>query len=152
MHKMYKKKFYNKGNTNKLVTIKYVYESMRQMVNVSYLPLYLEVVEHFFKKYGEYTTDVAELIGAVKRSTISVGDYTLYICNLLMTKYYISRLTEEMMVFTYNTIKSSNDGDAMTVLIWIRTLRHVLLNAKTTKIFDDFKDVYDDTDSVEQTT
>lgn len=152
MHKMYKKKFYNKSNKNKLVTIKYVYESMRQMVNVSYLPLYLEVIEHFFKKHGEYTTDVAELIGAVKRSTISVGDYTLYICNLLMTKYYITRLTDEMLVFTYNTIKSSNDGDAMTVLIWIRTLRHVLLNAKTTKIFDDFKDVYDDTDSIEQTT
>ncbi len=151
MHKMYKKKFYNKNNKN-LVTIKYVYESMRQMINVSYLPLYIEVVEHFFKKYGEYTTDVAEIIGSVKRSAISVGDYTLYICNLLMTKYYITRLTDEMMIFTYNTIKSSNDGDAMTVLIWIRTLRHVLLNAKTTKIFDDLKETYSDTDNVEQTT
>lgn len=152
MHKMYKKKFYNKNNTNKLVTIKYVYESMRQMVNVSYLPLYLEVVEHFFKKYGEYTADVSEFIESVRRSTISVGDYTLYICNLLMTKYYITRLTDEMMIFTYNTIKSSNDGDAMTVLIWIRTLRHVLLNAKTTKIYDDFNESYSDTDSIEQTT
>jgi hypothetical protein len=122
------------------------------MINVSYLPLYIEVVEHFFKKYGEYTTDVAEIIGSVKRSAISVGDYTLYICNLLMTKYYITRLTDEMMIFTYNTIKSSNDGDAMTVLIWIRTLRHVLLNAKTTKIFDDLKETYSDTDNVEQTT
>lgn len=150
MHKMYKKKFYNKGNINKLLTIKYEYTSMRQMMNVSYLPLYLEVVEHFFKKHGEYTADVAELIESVRKSVISVGGYTLYVCNLLMTKYYISRLTEEMMIFTYNIIKSSNDGDAMTVLIWIRTLRHALLNAKTTKIFDDFKDASNN--DVEQTT
>lgn len=150
MHKMYKKKFYNKGNINKLLTIKYEYTSMRQMMNVSYLPLYLEVVEHFFKKHGEYTADVAELIESVRKSVISVGGYTLYVCNLLMTKYYISRLTEEMMIFTYNIIKSSNDGDAMTVLIWIRTLRHALLNAKTTKIFDDFKDATNN--EIEQTT
>ena len=150
MHKMYKKKFYNKGNINKLLTIKYEYTSMRQMMNVSYLPLYLEVVEHFFKKYGEYTADVAELIESVRKSVISVGGYTLYVCNLMMTKYYITRLTDEMMIFTYNTIKSSNDGDAMTVLIWIRTLRHALLNAKTTKIFDDFKETSNN--EVEQTT
>ena len=150
MHKMYKKKFYNKGNINKLLTIKYEYTSMRQMMNVSYLPLYLEVVEHFFKKYGEYTADVAELIESVRKSVISVGGYTLYVCHLLMTKYYITRLTDEMMIFTYNTIKSSNDGDAMTVLIWIRTLRHALLNAKTTKIFDDFKEVSNN--DIEQTT
>lgn len=150
MHKMYKKKFYNKDNINKLLTIKYEYTSMRQMVNVSYLPLYLEVVEHFFKKYGEYTADVAELIESVRKSVISVGGYTLYVCNLLMTKYYVTRLTEEMMIFTYNIIKSQNDGDAMTVLIWIRTLRHVLLNAKTTKIFDDFKEVSNN--EIEQTT
>lgn len=150
MHKMYKKKFYNKGNINKLLTIKYEYTSMRQMMNVSYLPLYLEVVEHFFKKYGKYTADVAELIESVRKSVISVGGYTLYVCNLMMTKYYITRLTDEMMIFTYNTIKSSNDGDAMTVLIWIRTLRHALLNAKTTKIFDDFKDAPNN--DIEQTT
>lgn len=149
MHKMYKKKFYNKNNKN-LLTIKYEYTSMRQMMNVSYLPLYLEVVEHFFKKYGEYTADVAELIESVRKSFISTGSYTLYVCNLLMTKYYITRLTDEMMIFTYNIIKSQNDGDAMTVLIWLRTLRHALLNAKTTKIFDDFKEVFNN--DVEQTT
>lgn len=139
MRKMYKKKFYNKDNINKLLTIKYEYSSMRQMINVSYLPLYLEVVENFFKRYGEYTADVAELIETVRKSIICVGDYTSCLCNLLMTKYYITRLTDEMMIFVYNTMKSSNDTDAMTVLIWIRTLRHVLLNSKTIKIYDNIE-------------
>lgn len=152
MRKMYKKKFYNKDNINKLLTIKYEYSSMRQMINVSYLPLYLEVVENFFKKYGKYTADVAELIETVRKSTISTGNYTICVCNLLMTKYYVTRLTDEMLIFTYNTMKTSNDSDVMAVLIWIRTLRHVLLNSKTTKIFDDFKEVYSNTDSIEQTT
>ena len=143
MRKMYKKKFYNKDNINKLLTIKYEYSSMRQMINVSYLPLYLEVVENFFKKYSKYTADVAELIETVRKSTISTGNYTICVCNLLMTKYYVTRLTDEMLIFTYNTMKTSNDSDAMAVLIWIRTLRHVLLNSKTIKIFDD---------SIEQTT
>lgn len=147
MNKMYKKRFHNQ---DKLLAIKYEYQSMRQMINVSYLPLYLEVAEHFFKKYGKYTADVAELIESVKKSFISAGSYTLYTCHLMMTKYYITRLTDEMLILVYNTMKSSNDSDAMTVLIWIRTLRHVLLNAKTTKIFDDFKEVTNN--DVEQTT
>lgn len=150
MHKMYKKKFYNKDNTNKLLTIKYEYSSMRQMINVSYIPLYIEVVENFFKRYGKYTADVAELIETARKSIICVGDYTSCLFTVLMTKYYITRLTDEMMIFTYNTMKSSNDVDAMTVLIWIRTMRHILLNSKTTKIFDNFKET--DNNDIEQTT
>jgi len=150
MRKMYHKKFYNKGNTNKLLTIKYEYSAMRQMIRLSYLPMYLETVKNFFDKYDTYTPDVAELIEAVRKSTISVGFETSFECNLLMTKYYITCLTDEMLIFVYNTMKTSNDSDAMTVLIWIRTLRHALLNAKTTKIFDYFKEVSNN--GIEQTT